>query len=99
MVVYVIVFHNGPLITNGFEQYRRCADSTPEADCLDLFRKQLKALSKLMLIADVAVSTEFIVGPLIFIFAYKDVRKLWFSILTCSLYSRKSEKFHGNTAN
>jgi hypothetical protein len=97
MVVYVIVFHNGPLITNAFEQYVRCADSTPEADCLDLFRKQLKALSELMLIADLAIFAEFIVGPLMFIFAYKDVRELWFSILTCGLYWRKSEKFHGNT--
>ena len=87
LVCYVIVVRNHRMTLVAFEQYLSCALSTPQADCIQLFRKY--TVSQMMLAADFAVYNVATIGPTIFFFAYKEVRKLWFSIITCGLYSRK----------
>ena len=92
----MLLARNHEVIASAFMQYQSCADSTPEADCIQLFRKY--TLSRMMLAADFAWQTEIVVGPTIFLFAYKEVRNLWFSIITCGLHSRKTTVSRENAA-
>ena len=90
------VIRNHEVILTSFQQYLSCAHLTPEADCIQLFRKYVP--SQLMLAADFFWQTEAVVAPTIFFFAYKEVRKLWLSIITCGLYSGNTTLSRENTA-
>lgn len=84
---YVFLFLNIDHLVNAFQQYMFCALTMPDADCIEIFRE--KALPQLMLVSDFAWQIEATVTPTVFLFAYKDVRDLWFSIITCSYYCNK----------
>ena len=96
LAYYGIVVRNHQVIVLAFKQYLSCALSTPQADCILLFRKY--TLSQMVLAADFAGFNLIPIGPTIFFFAYKEVRNLWFSIITCGLYSRKKTVPRANIA-
>jgi hypothetical protein len=88
MISYMMIIRNRYLLADAFTKYLECATSSPEADCIETFRTY--ALPQLMLTADFAWQADAIITPTIFLFAYKEVRNLWFSIITCGLYSRRT---------
>ena len=96
LVSYGIVVRNHQVLLVAFEQYRSCALSTPQADCIQLFRKY--TVSQMILAADFVGYNVITIGPTIFFFAYKEVRNLWFSVITCGLYSRKKTVPRANVA-
>ena len=96
LACYGIVVRNHQVIVLAFNQYLSCALSTPQADCIQLFRKY--TVSQMILAADFAGLNLLPIQPTIFFFAYKEVRNLWLSIITCGLYSRKKTVPRANIA-
>jgi hypothetical protein len=88
LACYARVLHNQDLIADGFQKYIDCAHSSPGKDCIQHFRKY--AAPQLMLAANFAAFNEFVIGPTILSFAYKEVTKLWYFILTCRWCARKN---------
>jgi hypothetical protein len=83
----VFEVRNHHLIENAFKQYRYCAIATPAADCIQIFRKH--TMSSLFLVVDFSGLNQDLILPTVFYFGYKEVRKFWFSVITCGIYSRR----------
>jgi hypothetical protein len=88
MISYTILLRNHKLISSAFQEFLRCANLSPQIDCIQPFRSY--AVPQLILAADFVWQAEAATTPTIFLFAYKEVRALWFSIVTCDFCSRRS---------
>jgi hypothetical protein len=86
-MTYVLALSKTKPIVTAFLQYQRCAQSTPNSDCIQIFREQ--AMPQLLLAADFVWQVESIVLPAVFLFAYKEVRNWWFLVITWCFTSRK----------
>ena len=97
LIGYALSQRNFDVISTAFNQYVDCTHSNPEEDCILLFREYANTQTELA--ADFVWQTTSVVIPTIFFFGYKHVRELWFSLITCDLYSRKTAVSQENVKN
>jgi hypothetical protein len=84
---YELAISKSEPISTAFSQYQSCGRSTPQEDCIDIFRKH--ALPQLLVAADFVWQVESILLPAIFMFAYKEVRSMWLSVVMCCFTVRR----------
>jgi hypothetical protein len=86
LITYMVRFQQSDRLTASVVTYLACIQSYPRDACPQQFREHIP--TNLMMITDF-VWPSFFLFLMIFLLFYKDVRQLWFEIITCGFYSKR----------